>query len=118
LLEFKRQYYCVHQNVNIISTLYLIFKINQWIGTYKNYLKLNYTTYRFAVPDIMYKYGIVLQNYEKNSEMVNESVFSMMHHVITKVENTASLFQPIILKTFLKIFENNDYQYKVRMEYV
>ncbi|CAI6359182.1 unnamed protein product [Macrosiphum euphorbiae] len=67
---------------------------------------------KFAVPDIMYRYGLVLQNYEKNSEIVNESVLVMMHHVITKVENTTSLFQPIILKTFLKIFENNDCQYQ------
>ncbi|CAH1731206.1 protein timeless [Aphis gossypii] len=66
---------------------------------------------KFAVPDIMHKYGIVLQNYEKNSEIVNESVFTMMHH-ISKIENSTALYQPIILKTFLKMFENNDFQYK------
>ncbi|XP_026821467.1 protein timeless [Rhopalosiphum maidis] len=73
----------------------------------------NITAYikKFAVPDLMYKYGVVLQNYEKNSEIINESVFTMMHHV-SKVENTTALFQPIILKTFLKMFENNDIQYK------
>lgn len=64
----------------------------------------------------MHKYGIVLQNYEKNSEIVNESVFTMMHH-ISKIENSTALYQPIILKTFLKMFENNDFQYKVRMKY-
>ncbi|XP_015376105.1 PREDICTED: protein timeless-like [Diuraphis noxia] len=108
------------RDIQIIEYLHDLIVTNHMVlslfDTLKNCWNLNdgITAYvkKFAVPDIMYKYGIVLQNYEKNSEMVNESVFSMMHHVITKVENTTSLFQPIILKTFLKIFENNDYQYK------
>lgn len=56
----------------------------------------------------MYNYGIVLQNYEQNSEMVNESVFCMMQYIISEVENPTAIYQPIILKTFLKIFKNNN----------
>lgn len=65
----------------------------------------------------MFNYGLVLQNYKKNEELVNEAVFTMMHHIIGEVENTTVLFQPIILKIFLNIFEEKDGLYEVRMTY-
>nr|ARM65416.1 timeless A variant [Acyrthosiphon pisum] len=107
-------------DIQIIEYLHDLIVTNHMVlslfDAFKDYWNLNdnITAYieKFAVPDTMYKYGLVLQNYEKNSDIVNESVLVMMHHVITKVENTTSLFQPIILKTFLNIFEKNDYMYK------
>lgn len=61
----------------------------------------------------MLNYGIVLQNYKKNDELVNEAVLTMMHHIIGEVEDTIVLFQPIILKVFLKMFEEKDSLYEV-----
>lgn len=61
----------------------------------------------------MFNYGLVLHNFKENDELVNEAVFTMMHHIIGVVENTMVLFQPVILKTFLNIFEKKDYQYSV-----
>lgn len=66
----------------------------------------------------MFNYGIALQNYKKNDELVNEAVFTMMHHIIGEVENTTVLFQPIILKIFLNVFEEKDSLYEVRMTYI
>lgn len=66
----------------------------------------------------MLSYGIVLQNYKKNDELLNEAIFTMMHHIIGEVENTTVLFQPIILKTFLNIYAEKDYLYEVRIKYV
>lgn len=74
-----------------------------------------YCCNRFAAPDIMFNYGTVLQNYKKNDEIVNEAVFTMMHHIIGEVEDTTVLFQPIILKIFLKVFEEKDNLYEVSL---
>lgn len=66
----------------------------------------------------MLSYGIVLQNYKKNDELLNEAIFTMMHHIIGEVENTTVLFQPIIMKTFLNIYAEKDYLYEVRIKYI
>ncbi|VVC44778.1 Timeless protein [Cinara cedri] len=67
---------------------------------------------KFAAYDIMFNYGTVLQNYKKNDAVVNEAVFTMMHHIIGEVENTTVLFQPTIMKTFLKIYEEENEVYQ------
>lgn len=66
----------------------------------------------------MFKYGMVLKDYENNEEIVNEAVFTMMHHIIGEVENTTVLLQPIILKIFFKMFDNKENLYEVRNQYV
>lgn len=65
----------------------------------------------------MFNYGIVLQNYKANNELVNEAVFTMMHHIIGEVENTTVLFQPTIIKIFINIFDEKDYLYEVRIKH-
>lgn len=65
----------------------------------------------------MFNYGIVLQNYKANNELVNEAVFTMMHHIIGEVENTTVLFQPTIIKIFIDIFDEKDYLYEVRIKH-
>lgn len=61
----------------------------------------------------MFNYGIVLKNYKVNDELVNDAVFTMMHHIIGEVENTTVLFQPTIKKIFINIFDEKDYLYEV-----
>lgn len=73
--------------------------------------------YRFAAPDIMYKYGIVLQNYKGNSELVNDAVLTMMHHTIGEIGNSSVLLQPNIFKTFLNLYIKKEYLCKVRITY-
>lgn len=66
----------------------------------------------------MFNYGIVLQNYKVNNELVNEAIFTMMHHIIGEVENTTVLFQPSIIKIFINIFDEKDYLYEVRIIHI
>lgn len=61
---------------------------------------------------------MVLKDYKNNEEIVNEAVFTMMHHIIGEVENTTVLLQPVILKIFFKIFDNKENLYEVRKQYV
>lgn len=73
--------------------------------------------YRFATPEIMYKYGRVLQNYKGNSELLNDAVLTMMHHIIGEMKNTKVLFQPVIFQTFLSLYTKKECLYKVRIIY-
>lgn len=53
----------------------------------------------------MYHYGLLLTDFEQNGEFVNDCIFTMMHHIGGEIEQITSLFQPVILKTFSKIYE-------------
>jgi hypothetical protein len=65
----------------------------------------------------MYKYGIVLQNYKGNSELVNDAVLTMIHHIIEEMGNSSVFFPPIIFKTFLNLYVKKEYLSKVRIIY-
>ncbi|XP_050529066.1 protein timeless isoform X2 [Daktulosphaira vitifoliae] len=67
---------------------------------------------KFAAPDIMLNYGLVLKNFITNDEFVNEAILTMMHHIVGEVENTTVLYQPLILKSFLQIMEKKDELYE------
>lgn len=53
----------------------------------------------------MYNYGLLLADFERNGEFVNDCIFTMMHHIGGDIQKITSLFQPVILKTFSKIYE-------------
>ncbi|XP_052747292.1 protein timeless [Bicyclus anynana] len=58
---------------------------------------------QFCAPEIMYQYGLLLEDYEGNGEFVNDCIFTLMHHVGGDMGSLISLFQPKILKTFTLI---------------
>lgn len=64
---------------------------------------------RFASVEVMHQYGILLENFENNGKFTNDCIFTMMHHIGGDIDHVATLFQPIILKTFSKIWES-DYE--------
>ncbi|KAI5743461.1 hypothetical protein M8J77_018476 [Diaphorina citri] len=66
---------------------------------------------QFANKDVMYHYGVLLENFDNNGEFVNNSIFTMMHHVGGDLFQLSSLFQPNILKSFSKMWET-DYDLK------
>ncbi|KAJ8726312.1 hypothetical protein PYW07_001010 [Mythimna separata] len=61
---------------------------------------------QFASSDIMYQYGLLLEDYADNGEFVNDCVFTVMHHVGGELESLITLFQPKILKTFTTIWKS------------
>ncbi|XP_063529184.1 protein timeless-like isoform X2 [Cydia strobilella] len=61
---------------------------------------------QFATPEIMYQYGLLLEDYAVNGEFVNDCVFTMMHHVGGDLDSLISLYQPKILKTFTSIWRS------------
>ncbi|XP_050675736.1 protein timeless-like [Leptidea sinapis] len=69
---------------------------------------------QFATPEIMFQYGLLLEDYESNGEFVNDCIFTLMHHVGGDLGCLISLFQPNILKTFTAIFES---EYKICEEW-
>lgn len=61
---------------------------------------------RFASSEIMYQYGLLLEDYAGNGEFVNDCIFTLMHHVGGELESLITLFQPKILKTFTSIWKS------------
>lgn len=61
--------------------------------------------YSFGTVEIMYQYGLLLEDFKENGEFVNDCIFTMMHHVGGDLRKSTTLLQPIILKTYSKIWE-------------
>lgn len=60
---------------------------------------------RFATVEMMQKYGILLESFLENGEFVNDCILTMMYHVGGELGKVTALFQPIILKSYSKIWE-------------
>lgn len=54
---------------------------------------------------MMQQYGILLENFQENGEFVNDCILTMMYHVGGELGKVTALFQPVILKTYSKIWE-------------
>ncbi|KAG6454028.1 hypothetical protein O3G_MSEX008488 [Manduca sexta] len=61
---------------------------------------------QFATPEVMYQYGLLLEDYAGNGEFVNDCIFTLMHHVGGELDSLITLFQPKILKTFTSIWKS------------
>ncbi|XP_075992234.1 timeless isoform X2 [Anticarsia gemmatalis] len=61
---------------------------------------------QFATTEIMYQYGLLLEDYIGNGEFVNDCIFTLMHHVGGELGSLITLFQPKILKTFTSIWKS------------
>lgn len=55
---------------------------------------------------MMQKYGILLQSFLDNGEFVNDCIFTMMYHIGGDLGQVTALFQPIILRVYSQIWEN------------
>ncbi|RWS29251.1 protein timeless-like protein [Leptotrombidium deliense] len=55
---------------------------------------------QFATSKVMEQYGKVLEDFQTNSEFVNDCILTMMHHVSGDLKATDTLYHPIILKTY------------------
>lgn len=60
---------------------------------------------QFATVEIMYQYGLLLEDFRENGAFVNDCIFTMMHHVGGDLGQINVLFQPGILKTYSQIWE-------------
>ncbi|EDW12626.2 protein timeless isoform X1 [Drosophila mojavensis] len=60
---------------------------------------------QFATLEVMHYYGILLEDFDNNGEFVNDCIFTMMHHIGGDLGQIGMLFQPIILKTYSRIWE-------------
>lgn len=52
----------------------------------------------------MRQYSRLLENFNVNDEMVNDCIFTMMHHIAGDLRNVNVLLQPSILRVFLRIW--------------
>ena len=55
--------------------------------------------------ELMRQYGSLLEDYDTNSPLVNDCIFTMMHHVAGDLGSPQTLYIPSILKSFSKIWE-------------
>ncbi|XP_030384634.1 protein timeless isoform X2 [Scaptodrosophila lebanonensis] len=68
-------------------------------------IKLSDHISQFATLEVMHYYGILLEDFKSNGEFVNDCIFTMMHHIGGDLGQIGVLFQPIILKTYSRIWE-------------
>ncbi|XP_048747484.2 protein timeless-like isoform X2 [Ostrea edulis] len=62
---------------------------------------------QFATIDVMQRYGRLLENYGYNNPVVNNCIFTMMHHIAGDCEKPTVLLQVQILRTFLEILDSS-----------
>ena len=70
--------------------------------------------YRFASISAMQQYARLLENFDNNSSSVNDSIFTMMHHVAGDCNNPEVLMQMPILKIFTDLCDDSKFISNVR----
>ena len=55
--------------------------------------------------EVMRQYGYILEHFRTNSQLTNDAIFTMMHHVSGDLAGPESLFVPQILATFSDLWE-------------
>ena len=58
---------------------------------------------RFAEPTIIRRYTSLLKLYATNAPVLNDALFTVLHHVVGDAHRIELLFQPAVLKTFSEI---------------
>jgi timeless protein len=49
---------------------------------------------------------MALENFKTNGTLVNDCIFTMLHHVGCDLDRVDLLIEPVILRTFSKIWED------------
>ncbi|XP_055295111.1 protein timeless isoform X3 [Sitodiplosis mosellana] len=71
----------------------------------KTKAKLKEHIQQFATVEMMQQYGILLEGFLENGEFVNDCILTMMYHIGGELGKVTALFQPVILKTYSRIWE-------------
>ncbi|XP_076312496.1 protein timeless-like [Tachypleus tridentatus] len=94
--------------VDVITTNHSLFLLlEQAVNDEDIYEKFDLLDHlhQFSTGKVMEQYGKVLEDFRTNSDYVNDCVFTMMHHVAGDLKSPESLFNPVILKSFSQIIE-------------
>ncbi|XP_065307898.2 protein timeless isoform X2 [Dermacentor albipictus] len=91
--------------VDLIITNHLLLLILEYAQKTEGGLDIDILGHlsQFATVEVMERYGVVLKDYRKNSVLVNDCVFTMMHHVAGDLKRPEALFHPSILSSFVNI---------------
>ena len=65
--------------------------------------------HRFGTKKIMSTYGLLLGEFRSNPSYLNESIFTIMHHVAGDCHNAQVLVQVDILQVFTEIWDCSYY---------
>lgn len=94
---------------DLVVTNHILLVLLDKVSTENNpkcQIDMNEHIQQFATVEIMHHYGVLLENFRDNGDIVNDCIFTMFHHVGGDLNQVAILFQPKILKTFSKLWEN------------
>ncbi|XP_064455742.1 protein timeless-like isoform X2 [Ornithodoros turicata] len=93
-----------HVLVDLIITNHLLLLILEYAQNTED-LDIDILSHlsQFATTEVMEKYGEVLKDFRTNSTLVNDCVFTMMHHVAGDLKRPEALFHPSILSCFVNI---------------
>lgn len=99
------------RDVIITNHVYLLL-LDRWIRE-ENNVSVNFEMVQhinqFASISAMQQYARLLENFDNNSHAVNDSIFTMMHHVAGDCNNPEVLMQMPILKIFTDLCDDNKF---------
>lgn len=62
---------------------------------------------QFANTKVIFEYGLILEQFRSNKKQINNCTLTLMHHIAGDLNAVHCLIQPIIIKTFIAIFESD-----------
>ncbi|XP_043231160.1 protein timeless-like isoform X2 [Amphibalanus amphitrite] len=85
---------------DLVLTNHLLISMQE---TFNNQFPLLSHVTLFAEPTIIRRYTSLLKLYATNAPVLNDALFTVLHHVVGDANRIELLFQPDVLKTFSKI---------------
>ncbi|KAK2719604.1 protein timeless-like isoform X2 [Artemia franciscana] len=92
----------------ILTNQFLLKSLDHYASESRSCGKFNLTNHLslFCTPSVLHQYGLCLEEYSTNETAVNNSILTLFHHVAGDLDCPELLFDPIILKTFVRLFED------------
>ena len=72
---------------------------------------------KFCTKTIVARYGIALEDFKTNGPLVNDCIFTMLHHVGCDLDRVDLLMEPLILRTFSKIWDTEAFNASLNFDF-
>ena len=72
---------------------------------------------KFCTKTIVARYGIALEDFKTNGPLVNDCIFTMLHHVGCDLDRVDLLMEPLILRTFSKIWDTEAFNASLNLDF-
>ncbi|XP_052826627.1 protein timeless isoform X1 [Octopus bimaculoides] len=106
--SWENQSYSFLRDLIVTNHTFLLL-LDQWhrqVPSTQNFEMIQHIN-QFSTIKVMQRYGFLLEKFNKNSPCVNDSIFTMMHHVAGDCKSPEVLMQMPILKLFTDLCDDD-----------